>query len=489
MDKNKSKSSMMSLFIKGSAALVVSNICLKALNFFLLPLYTKNLTPKMIGISDTITTFVGLIFPLLVMGFDSAYSAFYFDDKDSNRSKKVFNTIFMLMAVMGIIPILGCIFSKPISLLLFNEDIYYKAVIITLISVSCNLWYLPFSLELRLQNKMSLFGAINVISSFIMILLNVLFVSILKLGIYSLILSTFITQGILLLIYFIVSKSKFDRKMFDKALLKSMFFFAVPLVPMSIASWILNLSDRYIILHYCGAQQVGIYGIGGRFITVLNVFITSVSTAYVTFAFGTKNDKNAKKQYYNVFNVMYVILIAISFTISIFGKEIVYLMTSPEYFKAYLLLRDMMFSQTVYGLISIVSYGFFFKKKSVYSLIATSVAAVFNIVFNIIFIPKYGIVAASLTTLIGYVLSFIISYHFSQKFYQCNYGRERVGISFVILYFVALIFRESNLTIKIVVWMISAGCTLFIFRKFLKQIISFLLSKVINRNKKEADKI
>ena len=40
-------------FIKGSAILVLANMMIKAINFFLLPLYTKYLTPTELGDSYT----------------------------------------------------------------------------------------------------------------------------------------------------------------------------------------------------------------------------------------------------------------------------------------------------------------------------------------------------------------------------------------------------------------------------------------------------
>ena len=64
------------LFLKGSAALLIANLCTKAINFFLLPLYTKYLSPEQLGVSDSITTMTSLFFPILVLGLDSAYSAF-----------------------------------------------------------------------------------------------------------------------------------------------------------------------------------------------------------------------------------------------------------------------------------------------------------------------------------------------------------------------------------------------------------------------------
>ena len=63
-------------FLKGSSILVATNIILRAINFFLLPLYTKYLDPVELGISDIVITFTSFLFPLLVMGLDSAFSAF-----------------------------------------------------------------------------------------------------------------------------------------------------------------------------------------------------------------------------------------------------------------------------------------------------------------------------------------------------------------------------------------------------------------------------
>ena len=55
-------------FFKGGTILVLSNICLKAISFFLLPLYSNHLTPQMLGVSDTVTSFTGFLLPLLTFG-------------------------------------------------------------------------------------------------------------------------------------------------------------------------------------------------------------------------------------------------------------------------------------------------------------------------------------------------------------------------------------------------------------------------------------
>lgn len=460
-------------FIKGSSFLVLSNVCLKAINFFLLPLYTKNLTPEMIGISDSITTFTGILFPILVMGLDSAFSAFYFDKDDSNRSEKVFSTLTRVFILIGFIPILLFPLSPFLSTLLFKTKEYAYIVAFSLASVSFNLWYLPFSLELRLENKMMLFGLSNVIASLSMVLLNILFVSIMHFGAASLVLSMALVHVEMTLVLVLMVRKKPHKEYFDKHLLKEMIRFALPLIPMTVMVWILTLSDRYVLLYFHGSEAVGLYGIGLRFTNLLNVVISAVAMAYTTFAFGSKDDENAKKKYYYIFNVESFFLLAFSFTVALFGSQIINLMTSEAYWTAYKPLRDLMFAQSVYAMTTIVGYGIYFQKKSVLSLIAVTVGAALNLGLNFVLIPKYGIAAAALTTLIGYVTYYVLVLLFSKRVYPCDYGEIRVGIVTVFLYFVCMFTEEWPLQYKLVVWFVCAFVVIFVFRKVFSFVISF----------------
>lgn len=468
-------------FIKGSSILVLSNVCLKAINFFLLPLYTGNLTPEMIGVSDSITTLTGIILPLLTMGLDSAFSAFYFEKEDSNRPIKVFTTLTCTFFVLGLIPLCLLFASNPFAKLLFHNTNYAYIIKFAFISVSFNLWFLPYSLELRLKNKMFLFGLSNVISSLSMVILNIIFVSVLHFGESSLVLSSMIVHIENFLILFLFVRTKPGLEWFDSELLKQMLKFAIPLIPMTLMMWILSLSDRYVLLHYHGEIAVGLYGIGLRFTNLMNVVISAVAMAYTTFAFSSKEDENSKQKYYYIFNIESFILIVIAFTISLFGKEIVHLMTSASYDNSYLSLRDLMFAQVFYAMTSIVGYGIYFEKKSYYSLIAVSAGAILNLGLNFLLIPKFGIAAAALTTLLGYMLNYFITLFFSEKVYPCNYGQIKVLCSLLCLYAICYLCGDMLIFIKILIWLICFLIMIFLNRKMLKLLLSFFKSRFIKQ--------
>ncbi len=460
-------------FIKGSSFLVLSNVCLKAINFFLLPLYTKNLTPEMIGISDSITTFTGILFPILVMGLDSAFSAFYFDKDDLNRSEKVFSTLTRVFIIVGLIPVMLMPLSPFISNLLFKTRMYAYIVAFSLVSVSFNLWYLPFSLELRLKNKMMLFGLSNVIASLSLVALNILFVSVLHFGAASLVLSTALVHMETTVLLLLMVKKIPHKENFDRQLLKEMLKFALPLIPMTIMVWILTLSDRYVLLYFHGSEAVGLYGIGLRFTNLLNVVVSAVAMAYTTFAFSSKDDENAKEKYYYVFNVESFLLLAFSFTVALFGNQIIHVMTSEAYWTAYKPLRDLMFAQSIYAMTTIVGYGIYFQKKSGYSLLSVSAGAILNLTLNFILIPKYGIIAAAFTTLIGYSLHYALTLFFSKRLYPCYYGELRVGIVTIMLYLICMVSEELPLLYKAIIWLLCAIATMYVFKDIVSKVIDY----------------
>ncbi len=474
-------------FFKGGTILVLSNICLKAISFFLLPLYSNHLTPQMLGVSDTVTSFTGFLLPLLTFGLDSSYSAFYFSSSDERRAQKVFNTLTLVFFFLGLLPYFGFLCATDLSVLLFKTADYTPIIRIALASVSLNLWFLPFSLELRIQNRMALFGLSKIIASLLMIFLNVLFVAILKFGEYSLVLSTMLVHGIqVILLAAFVGKLP-SCVCFDLPLLKQMLVFALPLVPMSLMTWILSLSDRAVILKVWGEEYVGLYGIGTRFVTLANVVISGISIAYTTFAFGNKDNKDAKKQYFFVFNVISLLLLFISFTAALFGKEILCVMhVSAAYSDSYRTIRDLMFAQTIYGMATIVGYGVFFEKKSQYSLLAVSSAALVNLSLNLLLIPKYGYAVAATTTLIGYIIQLIIIYHASVKLYPCDYGIVKISVLTLLLYFSSLFLQNASWVVKLPVWILAVTGSIYVYKALIRELLLSLSLLVAGKQRKGA---
>lgn len=457
-------------FAKGSSILVFSNIVLKGIQFLLLPMYTRYLSPEELGISDSITSFTTFLFPLLVMAFDSAFSAFYYEKKEENHFTKVFNTVFSFLVVQSLIPILLIGASDSISRVLFKSIKYSLGVKLALFSVSANLWYLPFALLTRMQNRMKKFAIINVVSSTVMILLNILFISVFHWGYIALMASTFCVNVLQVILYGVTCKVDIKTRWVDRQLFKNMFRYALPFIPMTVSTWILNMSDRYMLLFISGEAEVGIYGIGARFVTILSVVISGITTAYTSFAFQNVENENAKEMFSDVVNVIFVFLAGVCTTVALFGKEIIILMVSGKYQVTYLLLPALMFSQLAYALYTFTGYGIAFKKKSKYYFYSVAAGAVINVFLNVLLLPRLGAYGATLTTMIGMIVMAGTAYYFSYRLYPCNYGILKISFIFFFLYFTCILFKEASYSVKICIWIIDAAAVLWIYYKKIKKV-------------------
>ena len=477
--EQKGKQNNLVAFLKGSSILVISNVCLKAMNFFLLPLYTKHLTTDQLGISDSVTNLTSLVFPILTLGLDSAFSAFYFEKGEPERGKKVYSTLSCMFFLLGLVAAALSVLAAPLSQLLFHSSGYQGLVVMAFLSLAVNLWYLPVSLELRMKNRMLAFGIANLSASLAMILLNILFVAVMHLGEQALVLSSLLSGLLQLTILFLFVRQVPKKEEVDKKLLRDMLRFSLPLVPMSVLNWVLAISDRYVLLFFHGEGTVGVYGVAMRFVTVLNVVISAVAMAYTTFAFQTKDEEGAKRKYYYVFQTEAVFLLMMCSAISMFGPEAIRLMSSDaSYYSAAEPLRDLLFAQAIFAMSNVVGYGINFAKKSVYYLISVSVGVALNLGLNFLLIPEYGMKAAAITTLLGYLAVFLLVYIFSERLYPCDYGVWRAAIAFAALYAACFFLEGTELWIRLVVWIALMTGVLILFREVVSKFLGFLLRRL-----------
>ena len=150
--------SALKALLQGALILAISNVVLKAINFFLLPLYTAYLTPEQLGINDAIANFTSLVYTLLVLSFDAAFSAFYYDKPDESHRQSVLSTVWFTLFGTSLVAMLLALFAEPLSIAIFGTQDYAMALRLSLMGVVLNLWWLPFSLDLRVRSKMGLYS-------------------------------------------------------------------------------------------------------------------------------------------------------------------------------------------------------------------------------------------------------------------------------------------------------------------------------------------
>ncbi|MCA9767105.1 MAG: oligosaccharide flippase family protein, partial [Carnobacterium sp.] len=215
-----------------------------------------------------------------------------------------------------------------------------------------------------------------------------------------------------LLIYFAIMFR--GKTLFNKEYWKFSLKIAIPLIPHALSNVLLSQFDRIMVNSYSGAHDAGIYSYIYNLSVVLSVVWASTNNAWVPWFFGEMEKKDYKKikKTSNYYMLLFGAITLISMLLLI---DIAKLMAPEEYLVGIPLIIPILlgyFFQFLYSLpVNVENY----EKKTSYIAIGTIASALINVVLNIIFIPKYGYIAAGYTTVVAYFFLFIFHYILAKR--------------------------------------------------------------------------
>jgi O-antigen/teichoic acid export membrane protein len=168
--------------------------------------------------------------------------------------------------------------------------------------------------------------------------------------------------------------------------------------------------DLWFVNSYGATSDVGLYSLavnGAQFLLMISNPISQVLFSY----FSSEKEKSKKKDLVTLFSrlnstglictTLFLYLIAEIFIVKIYGDEF---SGSVDAF------RIMMVATMFLGFSKIFSVFLASENKIQYNLLATSSAFIVTFAFNIILVPKYGIIGAAYTSLMAYFVLFLVVY-------------------------------------------------------------------------------
>ena len=108
-----------------------------------------------------------------------------------------------------------------------------------------------------------------------------------------------------------------------------------------------------------------------------------------------------------------------------------------------------------YGISYVISVGVYIQRKTSYIPILTTLAALANVGFNIVLIPRYGSMGAAVSTLLAFILLALASYVVNQRLYPIpfEFGLFTVSLLLGVVFFLSSLFLTQFLSLS-VAWLI-----------------------------------
>ncbi len=248
--------------------------------------------------------------------------------------------------------------------------------------------------------------------------------------ILTFLLSLLFANVITILILVIVLFKKFNLKIIkpQKSLLSEIIKDSLPLLLMNIFVMIYFRIDVVILNYFnIGKDVIGIYGSIHRIIEMF-LLIPSIlmSTFYPIIIRLYDEDKNKTFQIVNTLQkIMLATSVLIALVFTVYAFELNKLMFGNEYIEGYKGLRFIIWTIIPLGLNFILGYLLISVNKQKYLALSLFVASVFNILLNIILIPKLSFVGTSITALITEIVIFIFYSFYSIRFF----GKTKLFLS------------------------------------------------------------
>ncbi len=430
---------MLSDFInlgKHSAIYGLSNALCSAIGFFLIPLYTKSLTPAEYGVWELF--FVTIIFLPLVLelGLGSAlFKAVLFDSTEKEHS--LISTAFLFIA--GLSTAVLCLLylnANWISAVLIGVPEYAPLFELVLLVVFFNvLAIIPMS-ALRIREQSVKYGLMNLGKFITGLGLNIYYIAFLGKGVEGIVYANIIQSALFVICLLIICRDCLGFS-FSTTALAEMLRFGMPLVLTSISFVILNMSDRYFLRFYVGIEELGLYSIGYKIGMAMNMVVGSIQIAWPATMYKVAKQKNGGEFFARSLTYVTLLLMSIWLVISLFTREIFITFTSPAYYAAQGVVPLVLLSYFMVGIYYLTAIGTNVKHKTHYLAFAATAACGVNLLLNYLLIPRFGMYGAAAATVFSFFIMTVISCSASVRLFPVSYEWLKIGkiiaVAFILL--------------------------------------------------------
>lgn len=408
------KKSGNNVVIKAGVGYTAANVLIKGLSFLTLPLFSRIMTTEQFGVYNVFVSYETML--SLVVGFaihSSLKSAnLRFKDEINEYTSSV-SLIYILSGCIWLL--LSLVFNRSLSEWMEMKGIVMPLMVLYSFGSAVILLYNNrISLEYAYKRYLGI-ALLNAVGNIALslILMFTIFSKERDVGrIVGVSISIFCLSAALVLSMFRKAKPRYNMAYWRFAMT-----FSLPMVPHGISQVLLGQFDRIMIQKICGNSDAGIFSLASNIKMIAVVLIDSLTTTWGVWFFekmaadGKHEVQHRAAQLCGLFCVLSIGLMAIS-------PELILILGGEAYKAGKYVAIPMIVDAFILFVYSVIVQSEYYKNKTIFVMMGTMIAALIDIVLNLIFIPRYGFVAAAYTTLAAYICYLIL---------HCLISRRLVG--------------------------------------------------------------
>ena len=453
----------------------MSSFATKLISFFLVPLYTNILTTTEYGTYDLFNTTVSVLLPILTLNIQESVIRFALDKK-YDRGALV--TVSMRCMLAGSAAVLGALIINGIFG--FSETVGQYAGLFFLMFFSQALSEIVLAYT-RGTDKIAELSISSVIASAVTIGCNLFFLLVLKWGLVGYFLASIIgplAQCVYLMLRGSMLKEIHFKRRYS-AEKKEMLRYCRPMIANSVAWWVNNASDRYVVIFFCGLAENGIYSVASKIPSILNIFQSIFNQAWTLSAVKDYDPEDKNGFFSNTYKAYNCLMVIICSVIICADKILARFLYANDFFTAWRYVPWLTIA-IVFGALSGYLGGFFSAVKNSRIFARSSIAgAVSNVILNILLTPFMGALGAAVATAICYFEVWIIRYWCSKRYIRIKINLIRDAASYILLTLQAAVLLTVQRDVPLYgIEILLFFLILLLYVKDIQSVLNMILKKV-----------
>ena len=406
----------------------VSTFGSKLLLFLLTPFYTSVLTDSEYGVTDLIMQTGNVLIPIVSLGVTNAILRFGLEKGTDDRC--VFTTG---LAVIALGEVLLALFYPLLQSLGLMGD---YALLLLLYVLMANLHSLFGSMAQAL-GKVRLYAVSGIVCTVLLVALNVLFLAVFRMGIAGYILSNVLADALAAAFLFFALRlwEYFSLPSIRREVVRNMLRYCLPLIPATVCSWIINISDRYFISYMLGSDVSGLYAVANKISTIMLILSNIFTSDWQLSAMEGRAKAERERFFSNVYSVYEALAMVGAAVLMAASRLIMRFLAAPDYFSAWHYAPVLTLGTALGCLGAFFATVYMVEKRSAATLTTTAAGAAVNLAGNALLIPVWGAMGAAIATLASYVVIFAARAIHSRTLLKVSFSVPRFLAAMAVLVF------------------------------------------------------
>jgi O-antigen/teichoic acid export membrane protein len=364
------------------------------------PIIARRVGPDGFGAIDLLSAVLTLASAFAILGMDTGLARSYFDyghEQSSERGRVIrtaFTTVFAVSAIVSLI--------LAIVTLFLAEALHQQPSAVSIGAAIVAFLLLPFSNGVIMAREVfrlerdrrryvltTAFQAVGVGAAVLLIVAGAG-----PAGYFS----GLLLGSLLALAYCLRTRRFLSRgRMVDRAQLRTMLAYGLPLVPAALATWVTFAVDRALLASMRGLFDVGYYALASKIAAPLFMALNAFTVAWLPFILNQPPQRQLELRA----RAMTAVAAAAGIGyvgILLFTPQLINLLGGPAFHRSTRAVPGIALGWLFWGLAFVLATEFVISRRTRVVGLGTLAAAVANVLLNLVLIPRYGFAGAAWST-------------------------------------------------------------------------------------------